>query len=111
EEFNPPRPFPPGPALLSKATQIVHEAKQSYDALEESEPPLISPLPLFSSLEKEGLRAMIAAFEMITVSQGHHVIRQGEEGAEAYIVARGELEVIRDPREPENRTAGEQRAE
>ena len=37
---------------------------------------------------------------MITVAQGHAVIRQGEEGAEAYIVARGELEVRRDPTEP-----------
>jgi CRP-like cAMP-binding protein len=99
-EFTPLSSFLTGPALLSKATQIVHEAKQAYDALEESEPPLISPLPLFSQLEKEGLRALIAAFEMITVSQGHAVIRQGEEGAEAYIVARGELEVRRDPTEP-----------
>jgi cAMP-dependent protein kinase regulator len=99
-EFTPLSSFLTGPALLSKATQIVHEAKQSYDALEESEPPLISPLPLFSQLEKEGLRALIAAFEMFTVAQGHAVIRQGEEGAEAYIVARGELEVRRDPIEP-----------
>jgi cAMP-dependent protein kinase regulator len=100
QEFNPLSSFLTGPALLSKATQIVHEAKQSYDALEESEPPLIAPLPLFSHLEKEGLRALIGAFEMITVSQGHAVIKQGEEGAEAYIVARGELEVRRDPYEP-----------
>jgi CRP-like cAMP-binding protein len=99
-EFTPLSSFLTGPALLSKATQIVHEAKQAYDALEESEPPLISPLPLFSQLEKEGLRALIAAFEMFTVAQGHAVIRQGEEGAEAYIVARGELEVRRDPIEP-----------
>jgi CRP-like cAMP-binding protein len=99
EEFNPLSSFLTGPALLSKATQIVHEAKQAYDALEESEPPLVSPLPLFSQLEKEGLRALIGAFEMITVAQGHFVISQGEEGAEAYIVARGELEVRRDPYE------------
>ena len=99
-EFNPLSSFLTGPALLSKATQIIHEAKQGYDALEESEPPLIAPLPLFSHLEKEGLRALIAAFEMITVAQGHYVITQGQEGAEAYIVARGELEVRRDVVEP-----------
>ena len=98
-EFIPLSSFLTGPALLSKATQIVHEAKQAYDALEDSEPPLIAPLPLFSQLEKEGLRALIGAFEMITVAQGHFVITQGEEGAEAYIVARGELEVRRDPYE------------
>src|SRR5882762_9789844 len=48
-----------GPALLSKATQIVHEARPLFDGAEESEPPLIAPLPLFSQLEKEGLRALI----------------------------------------------------
>jgi cAMP-dependent protein kinase regulator len=101
-EFNPLSSFLTGPALLSKATQIVHEARQQYEAGDDGEPPLIAPLMLFSSLEKEGLRALIAAFEMITVAQGHAVIRQGQEGAEAYIVARGELEVIRDPLEPEN---------
>jgi cAMP-dependent protein kinase regulator len=98
-EFHPLSSFLTGPALLSKATQIVHEASQQYDGVEDSEPPLIAPLPLFSHLEKEGLRALISAFEMITVAQGHAVIRQGEEGAEAYIVARGELEVRRDPGE------------
>jgi cAMP-dependent protein kinase regulator len=95
-EFHPLSSYLTGPALLSKATQIVHEAHQEYDSMEDSEPPLIAPLPLFSQLEKEGLRALISAFEMITVSQNHAVIRQGEEGAEAYIVARGELEVRRD---------------
>jgi CRP-like cAMP-binding protein len=100
-EFHPLSSYLTGPALLSKATQIVHEAHQQYDSVEDeaSEPPLIAPLPLFSHLEKEGLRALISAFEMITVAQGHAVIRQGEEGAEAYIVARGELEVRREPGE------------
>src|SRR5262249_20537005 len=97
-----------GPALLSKATQIVHEARQEYDGVEDSEPPLIAPLPLFSQLEKEGLRALISAFEMITVAQGHAVIRQGEEGAEAYIVARGELEGRREPGEGHDGANGEE---
>src|SRR5262249_54019454 len=58
-EFHPLSSFLTGPALLSKATQIVHEARQSYDGVEDSEPPLIAPLPLFSQLEREGLRALI----------------------------------------------------
>jgi cAMP-dependent protein kinase regulator len=110
-EFNPLSSFLTGPALLSKATQIIHEAKQAYDAAEQSTLPLIAPLPLYSSLEREGLRALIAAFEMITVAQGHAVIQQGEAGGEAYIVARGELEVIRDPLEPENKTAADRLAD
>ncbi len=95
EDFQPLSSFLTGPALLSKATEIVHEASKDYDASSESESPLVSPLPLFSALEKEGLRALIGCFEMFTVPAGKAVISEGEEGAEAYIVARGELEVRR----------------
>ena len=81
-------------ALTSKVTSVIHEANRSYEEQKETPPP-ISPLPLFSALEKEGLRALIEAFEMVTVPAGKDVITEGEEGAEAYIVARGELEVRR----------------
>jgi len=93
-KFQPLSSFLTGPALLSKTTQIVHAAKSRYEKNGAAES-LVAPLPLFSSLEKDGLRALITAFEMITVPAGKHVITQGEEGAEAYIVARGELEVRR----------------
>lgn len=95
ESFQPLSSFLSGPALLSKATEIIHEASMEYESVSDSEPPLVSPLPLFSALEKEGLRALIGCFEMITVPAGKAVIDEGEEGAEAYIVARGELEVRR----------------
>ncbi len=93
--FQPLSSFLTGPALLSKATGIIHDASLEYEALADSEAPLISPLPLFSALEKDGLRALIGCFEMFTVPAGNAVISEGEEGAEAYIVARGELEVRR----------------
>ena len=96
KKFQPLSSFLTGPALLSKATQIIHEARQKYESDGAAET-LVAPLPLFSALEKDGLRALIAAFEMITVPAGKEVIVQGEEGAEAYIVARGELEVRRVP--------------
>lgn len=95
EDFQPLSSFLTGPALLSKATEIVHEASKEYDASSDSEAPLVSPLPLFSALEKEGLRALVGCFEMFTVPAGKRVISEGDEGAEAYIVARGELEVRR----------------
>lgn len=95
ESFQPLSSYLAGPALLSKATEIIHDASTEYDSLAESAMPLISPLSLFSALPKEGLRALIGCFEMITVPAGKAVISEGEEGAEAYIVARGELEVRR----------------
>jgi cAMP-dependent protein kinase regulator len=95
ENFQPLSSFLSGPALLSKATEIIHDASKEYEAVADSVPPLFSPLSLFSALEKDGLRALIGCFEMITVPAGKAVISEGEEGAEAYIVARGELEVRR----------------
>ncbi len=103
EKFQPLSSFLTGPALLSKATQIIHQASQKYEGSAAAEM-LFAPLPLFSALEKDGLRALIEAFEMITVPAGKEVIVQGEEGAEAYIVARGELEVRRVPDEPASET-------
>jgi cAMP-dependent protein kinase regulator len=97
--FQPLSSFLAGPALLSKATGIIHRARQEYELLDPAEPTLLAPVPLFSQLAKAGLRALIAAFEMITVPAGAVVIEEGQEGAEAYIVARGELEVRRRPAE------------
>ncbi len=93
DQFQPLSPFLAGPALLSKATQILHAAHKDYEGAEDCEPTLLAPIPLFSQLEKDGLRALVEAFEMITVPADQPVITEGEEGAEAYIVARGELEV------------------
>lgn len=93
--FEPLSSFLSGPALLSKATEIIHDASTEYASHEDSAAPLVARLSLFSALEKEGLRALIGCFEMITVPAGKAVISEGEEGAEAYIVARGELEVRR----------------
>ncbi|HEY8039626.1 MAG TPA: cyclic nucleotide-binding domain-containing protein [Polyangiaceae bacterium] len=99
-DFQPLSSFLTGPALTSKATQIVHAATSAYEESAGSELPLVAPLPLFSALPREGLRALLGAFEMVTVGAGHVVIEEGAEGAEAFIVARGELEVSRGaPRE------------
>ncbi len=94
EGFQPLSSFLTGPALTSKATQILHAAARGYEE-GPAEQPLIAPIPLFSALSKAGLRELVAVFEMITVPAGQIVIEEGEEGAEAYIVARGELEVCR----------------
>jgi len=96
EGFQPLSSFLTGPALTSKATQILHDATTGYSEASGSELPLVAPIPLFSSLPKEALRDLVGAFEMITVPAGARVITAGEGGSEAYIVARGELEVSRE---------------
>jgi len=93
--FQPLSSFLTGPALTSKATQILHAATREYEEASGTELPLVAPLPLFSALAREPLRDLLGAFEMMTVPAGARIITEGEEGAEAYIVARGELEVSR----------------
>jgi cAMP-dependent protein kinase regulator len=99
EGFEPLSPFLTGPALTSKATQIVHAANRNYEEQSDAPQPLAAPVPLFSTLGKEALRDLVAAFQMITVPAGHVVVEEDEKGAEAYIVVRGELEVRRRPRD------------
>jgi CRP-like cAMP-binding protein len=94
-EFKPLSPFLTGPALASKAAQIVESARRTDADHEDVGPATFAPLPLFSALKKESLHDLLAAFETLTVPAGHAVIREGEEEAAAYIVARGELEVSR----------------
>jgi cAMP-dependent protein kinase regulator len=97
DDFHPLASVLTGPALLGKATEVVHDAKRALGEAASSRviPPAIAPQPLFSSITREGLRAMIEVFEVSTVPQGAVVIEEGTGGAEAYIVARGELEVKR----------------
>jgi CRP-like cAMP-binding protein len=106
----PPPPLPPaddfhplpsvlsGMALLNKATAIVRDARKALDDVlrGRDEPPRVAPAPLFSSMPRPGLRRMIEVFEVETVPKGARIIEQGAPGLEAYIVARGELEVLRE---------------
>jgi cAMP-dependent protein kinase regulator len=98
DEFHPLASVLTGLALLGKTTELVHTAKRVLDQelSSRAEPPVIAPQPLFSSIARAGLRAMIEVFEVSTVPQGTIVIEEGTGGAEAYIVARGELEVRRE---------------
>jgi CRP-like cAMP-binding protein len=100
----PPIPLPPaksfqplpsaltGVALNNKACEIVHAATR---ALGEKERPPIGSVPLFSTLDKDGLRSLIDALSPEWIGAGHTVIEQGTPGRDAYWVARGELEARR----------------
>ncbi len=88
-------PFLQGPALASKATQIVQDAKSKYEETLGADLPRIAPLPLFSALSKAALRDVVSTFRVVTVPAGHRVILEGDEGSEAYVVVRGEVEISR----------------
>lgn len=86
-----------GPALLNKAVEILRAAiAPMREAMRESSPPPMVPrLPLFSELSRKGLRALVEAFDVRVVPAGGVLIEEGSPGTEAFIVARGDLEVRR----------------
>ncbi|MEB2313676.1 MAG: cyclic nucleotide-binding domain-containing protein [Sorangiineae bacterium] len=85
-------------ALLDACEAAVRGAAAAYasEVKVRGEAPKVAPEPLFSSLGEAGLRAMIGIFDTQLVAAGEVVIEQGTTGAEAFIVARGELEVKRE---------------
>ncbi len=86
-----------GPSLLNKGVEILRAATATMkEAIrDDAPPPMVQRVPLFSALSRSGLRALIEAFDVKVVAAGGVVIEEGSPGAEAYIVARGELEVRR----------------
>jgi cAMP-dependent protein kinase regulator len=91
-----------GPALLNKAVEILRSAANTLKEVvkgDDAPPPLVPWLPLFSELGREGLRALIEAFSVRVAPAGGVVIEEGTPGTEAFIAARGELEVRRSSEE------------
>lgn len=86
-----------GMALISRTADILRSARKARRDLEQSrtEAPSVTPMPLFSDLPPASLRALIENFEVVSVPKDARIIEEGDEGAEAYIVARGELEAQR----------------
>ncbi len=76
--------------LLADARRILAKAAVALEALGQ---PTFAPAPLFSSLEPDALRAFIEIFEVELVAEGDRVVTEGELGSEAFVVARGELDV------------------
>lgn len=94
----------PLPAALS-GTALIEQVQQSLDyalaALESDrqdrkEALSVPAQGLFSSLRAPSLRALIGTFSVRCVKAAEKVIQQGAPGAEAFVLARGELEVVRE---------------
>jgi len=55
-------------------------------------------IPLFGSVSKKGIRAIIQAAMELDVSAGKVLVREGEWGREMYVILRGTAEVTRNSR-------------
>lgn len=92
-----------GMALLSRTSEIVRQArktrKEQVDTRDSA--PAVAPLPLFSEFSRGGLLALVQLFEVTTVPKGAVIIEEGAEGAEAFILARGELEARKNVKDGE----------
>ncbi|HMJ16417.1 MAG TPA: cyclic nucleotide-binding domain-containing protein [Polyangiaceae bacterium] len=86
-----------GGALLDEVESVLARETKRADTERESGAGLskVSPYSLFSALGVSGLRAMIDVFDMQIVPEGAVIIEEGTIGAEAYVVARGQVEVQR----------------
>ena len=86
-----------GMALISRTADILRAARKYRREVEDSRtaPVKVVPVPLFSQLYPDALGALVEKFEVMSVPKDAVIIEEGDEGAEAYIVARGELEARR----------------
>lgn len=81
--------------LIEHVKSIVGESKAHVQADHVEDSLKVPRQILFSSLDESGLKALLGMLELRAVSAGERVVAQGEPGDEAYVVARGELEVSR----------------
>jgi CRP-like cAMP-binding protein len=90
-----------GDALLERATEILKEAKVAQDdASVSAAAGQVSPQVLFSALDAPSFQATVAAFEVRFVPDEHALVEEGTVGNEAFIVARGELDVSKKSMKP-----------
>ncbi|HEY6079802.1 MAG TPA: cyclic nucleotide-binding domain-containing protein, partial [Polyangiaceae bacterium] len=83
-----------GDALLDAAAKSLQAAKAAQDeaSLSEIAAP-VSPQVLFSALDPDSFKATVAAFEVRFVGTAEALVEEGSVGDQAFIVARGELDV------------------
>ncbi|HEY8946307.1 MAG TPA: cyclic nucleotide-binding domain-containing protein, partial [Polyangiaceae bacterium] len=78
-------------ALIERARSALSNATES--SLAEAARAPIAPQPLFSALDAQSLREFVSIFEVRVLPSAVTLIEEGTFGDEAFIVARGEVEV------------------
>lgn len=98
----PPFPHVPPDEELAKFSgeRLFEQAEQVLSSYLEAPDPLpddggVPALPLFGALEARELEQLLAAVRVEEVSDGHEIVRQGDAGNEAFVLARGLLKVVR----------------
>jgi cAMP-dependent protein kinase regulator len=90
-----------GDALLDRAAQSLQAAKKAQDEASLSAVAAqVSPQVLFSALDPASFKATVAVFEVRFVKAEQALVEEGSVGNEAFIVARGELDVSKKSMKP-----------
>ena len=92
---SPPRVEPLRDTDLLDAVDAIVQAACREAERASGERPSVARQGLFSALDEPALRATIEVFGALTVDRGVAVIEENTTGNEAFVVARGELEVRR----------------
>lgn len=82
-----------GAELLDAAEKAASGFLKAKDALPADGP--VPRLPLFGSMASQHLVRLLGEFEVRELGQGQAAIEQGEPGKEAFVLARGVLNVVR----------------
>ncbi len=90
-----------GTALLDRAAKSLTAAKAAQDEVSlSSAGAQVTPQVLFSALDPASFKATVAVFEVRFVASEHALVDEGSVGNEAFIVARGELDVSKKSLKP-----------
>ena len=81
-----------GEALYAEAERVLTAYAAATDPVDRGAVP---SLPLFGTLDQRELEQLLSAARVEEVSKGHEIVRQGDPGNEAFVVARGALKVVR----------------
>jgi cAMP-dependent protein kinase regulator len=82
-----------GDALFQRADEVVTAYLAAPDPAKTDAK--LPTLPLFSALEPSLLLSLLAAVRVEEISGDNEIVRQGDVGSEAFVVARGLLRVVR----------------
>jgi CRP-like cAMP-binding protein len=83
-----------GDGLLDAAEKVLSRAVSSRDKIPDDGP--LPTLPLFGELAPPLLQKLLLALQLREFPAGGYVVRQGEDGVEAFLLARGMLNVVRE---------------